>query len=102
MTPSGTNAPLLDVHDLTVAYHRKPVLWDVDWSLDGPALVGIVGPNGAGKSTLIKAILGLVPTTSGSVTSSASRLTKSAVASATCRSGKASIGIFPSACSMSC
>jgi manganese/zinc/iron transport system ATP- binding protein len=68
MTPSGTNAPLLDVHDLTVAYHRKPVLWDVDWSLDGPALVGIVGPNGAGKSTLIKAILGLIPKTSGSVT----------------------------------
>jgi manganese/zinc/iron transport system ATP- binding protein len=60
-------APLLDVHDLTVAYHRKPVLWDVDWTLDQPALVGVVGPNGAGKSTLIKAILGLVPLTSGSV-----------------------------------
>jgi manganese/zinc/iron transport system ATP- binding protein len=68
MTPSGPNAPLLDVHDLTVAYHRKPVLWDVDWTLDAPALVGIVGPNGAGKSTLIKAILGLIPATSGSVT----------------------------------
>jgi manganese/zinc/iron transport system ATP- binding protein len=60
-------APLLDVHDLTVAYHRKPVLWAVDWTLDRPALVGIVGPNGAGKSTLIKAILGLVPTSSGDV-----------------------------------
>ena len=60
-------APLLDVHDLTVAYHRKPVLWAVDWTLTEPALVGVVGPNGAGKSTLIKAILGLVPTTSGEV-----------------------------------
>jgi manganese/zinc/iron transport system ATP- binding protein len=60
-------APLLDVHDLTVAYHRKPVLWAVDWTLKEPALVGVVGPNGAGKSTLIKAILGLVPTTSGAV-----------------------------------
>lgn len=60
-------APLLDVHDLTVAYHRKPVLWDVDWSLEGPSLVGVIGPNGAGKSTLIKAILGLVPVASGSV-----------------------------------
>lgn len=58
---------LLDVHDLTVAYHRKPVLWDVDWTLDAPSLVGVVGPNGAGKSTLIKAILGLVPVTSGEV-----------------------------------
>lgn len=59
--------PILDVHDLTVAYHRKPVLWNVDWTLDAPALVGIVGPNGAGKSTLLKAILGLVPTASGYV-----------------------------------
>ena len=60
-------APLLDVHDLTVAYHRKPVLWAVDWTLNQPALVGVVGPNGAGKSTLIKAVLGLVPVTSGEV-----------------------------------
>jgi manganese/zinc/iron transport system ATP- binding protein len=59
--------PILDVHDVTVAYHRKPVLWDIDLTLDEPHLVGVVGPNGAGKSTLIKAILGLVPMASGSV-----------------------------------
>ncbi len=58
---------ILDVHDVTVAYHRKPVLWDVDLTLTEPCLLGIVGPNGAGKSTLIKAILGLVPLVSGSV-----------------------------------
>lgn len=61
------SAPLVDVHDLTVAYHRKPVLWDVDWTLQEPSLVGVIGPNGAGKSTLIKAILGLVPAASGAV-----------------------------------
>jgi manganese/zinc/iron transport system ATP- binding protein len=60
-------APILDVHDVTVAYHRKPVLWDIDWTLTAPSLVGVVGPNGAGKSTLIKAILGLVPLASGDV-----------------------------------
>lgn len=59
--------PILDVHDITVAYHRRPVLWNVDWTLHEPNLVGIVGPNGAGKSTLLKAILGLVPILSGSV-----------------------------------
>src|SRR3954464_2192058 len=58
---------ILDVHDVTVAYHRKPVLWDVDLTLDKPQLVGVVGPNGAGKSTLIKAILGLVPRARGEV-----------------------------------
>ena len=54
-------SPILDVHDVTVAYHHKPVLWDVDLTITEPRLIGIVGPNGAGKSTLIKAILGLVP-----------------------------------------
>ncbi|MCE9606349.1 MAG: metal ABC transporter ATP-binding protein [Planctomycetia bacterium] len=59
--------PILDVHDVTVAYHQRPVLWDVDLTLTKPQLVGIVGPNGAGKSTLIKAILGLVPLAGGDV-----------------------------------
>ena len=64
---SQPGVPVLDVHDVTVAYHRKPVLWDIDLTLDEPRLVGIVGPNGAGKSTLIKAILGLAPLTTGQV-----------------------------------
>jgi manganese/zinc/iron transport system ATP- binding protein len=57
--------PPLEVHDLTVAYHRRPVLWDIDFSIPRGKLVGIVGPNGAGKSTLIKAVLGMVPLASG-------------------------------------
>jgi manganese/zinc/iron transport system ATP- binding protein len=57
----------LEVHDMTVAYHRRPVLWNVDVQIHEQRLVGIVGPNGAGKSTLIKAILGLVPPASGLV-----------------------------------
>jgi manganese/zinc/iron transport system ATP- binding protein len=60
-------SPILEIHDMTVAYHRRPVLWDVDLSIERPSLVGIVGPNGAGKSTLIKAVLGLVPIASGRV-----------------------------------
>ena len=60
------NVPLA-IHDLTVAYHRKPVLWDVDLDIPEGKLVGIVGPNGAGKSTLIKACLDLIPKTSGEV-----------------------------------
>lgn len=59
--------PILEVHDLTVAYHKKPVLWDIDMTLPKGALIGIVGPNGAGKSTLIKAIMGLIPVASGYV-----------------------------------
>nr|VFJ73510.1 MAG: manganese/zinc/iron transport system ATP- binding protein [Candidatus Kentron sp. FW] len=57
----------LAVDDLTVAYHRKPVLWDIDIEIPEGRLVGIIGPNGAGKSTFIKACLDLVPRASGRV-----------------------------------
>jgi manganese/zinc/iron transport system ATP- binding protein len=57
----------LEIMDLTVAYHEKPVLWDVDLQVPEGVLMAIVGPNGAGKSTLIKAILGLVPPAAGLV-----------------------------------
>ena len=45
----------LEFHDVTVAYGRRPVLWNIDLSIDGPGLFGVIGPNGAGKSTLVKA-----------------------------------------------
>jgi manganese/zinc/iron transport system ATP- binding protein len=57
----------VDVTDLTVAYHEKPVLWDVDMSVPEGTLMAIVGPNGAGKTTMIKAILGLIPPAAGNV-----------------------------------
>ena len=55
----------IQIHDMTIAYHRKPVLWDVDLDVPEGKLVGIIGPNGAGKSTMIKAIMGLIPKASG-------------------------------------
>jgi len=55
------------VHAMTVAYQRKPVLWDVDYDAPANRLIAIVGPNGAGKSTLIKACLNLTPRASGQV-----------------------------------
>lgn len=57
----------LSVYDLTVAYHRKPVIWDVGFDIPAGSLVGIVGPNGAGKSTLLKAVMDLIPRASGRI-----------------------------------
>jgi len=57
----------IEVHNLTVAYQQLPVLWDVDFELPEGQIIGIVGPNGSGKSTLLKAIMGLVPLSSGYV-----------------------------------
>ena len=60
-------APAVEFHDVTVAYGRRPVLWNIDLAVHAPGLFGIIGPNGAGKSTLVKAALGLVPLAGGSV-----------------------------------
>lgn len=57
----------LDVMNVTVAYHKKPVLSDISFTVPKGKLIGIIGPNGAGKSTLLKAILGLIPKASGIV-----------------------------------
>jgi len=65
----SVHEPDLAVHveDLTVAYHAKPVLWDVDLDVPPGVMAAIVGPNGAGKSTLLKAVLGLIRPTAGHV-----------------------------------
>lgn len=57
--------PILEVHDLVVAYRHKPVLWNIDLTFPQHKLIGILGPNGAGKSTLLKAILDMIPSNSG-------------------------------------
>src|SRR5688500_10381402 len=59
--------PALEIHDLTVAFDRKPVLWNIDLTIPQGKLIGIIGPNGAGKSTLIKAVMGILPLSSGYV-----------------------------------
>lgn len=55
----------LHVHDLRVSYDREVVLHDVHALLQPGESVALIGPNGSGKSTFIKAILGLVPASSG-------------------------------------
>lgn len=59
--------PALEIHDVTVAFERKPVLWNIDLTVPQGKLVGIIGPNGAGKSTLIKAVMDILPLSSGYV-----------------------------------
>ncbi len=67
MSTNDAHPWAIEVHDLTVAYHEKPVLWDIDLEVPAGVLMAIVGPNGAGKTTLLKAILGLLRPTAGEV-----------------------------------
>lgn len=57
--------PVFEAHDLTVAYEKKPVLWNIDFKVPKGKITAIIGPNGAGKSTLLKAAFGLLEPLSG-------------------------------------
>lgn len=61
------NHTIIEVHDLTVTYDEKPVLWDIELEIPNNKLVAIVGPNGAGKTTLLKSVLGLIKPISGQI-----------------------------------
>ncbi|MEA5575837.1 metal ABC transporter ATP-binding protein [Anabaena sp. UHCC 0451] len=57
----------INISHLGVNYRTQEALRDVNCIIKPGKLTGIFGPNGAGKSTLMKAILGLVPLSSGNV-----------------------------------
>lgn len=65
MNVTPVETPIIEVHNLTVLYDRKPALWNVDFDLPQGKIIGIMGPNGSGKSTLLKSIMGVLQPTSG-------------------------------------
>ncbi len=62
-----TAAAAIHAHRVTVHYGAHTALHHVTFTARAGEIIGIVGPNGAGKTTLIKAVLGLVPLTAGSI-----------------------------------
>jgi len=61
---SGAEAPVIDLHGLSVSFGRRPILKNLKGDLRGRA-IGLLGPNGAGKTTLIHTLLGFHPPTTG-------------------------------------
>ena len=61
-------APILRLSGINTHYGPIHILQDVDLDVGAGELVCLLGGNACGKSTTLKAILGLVPATSGSVT----------------------------------
>lgn len=61
------NSCAISLHNLTVAYNNRPVLWNITAEIPQGIILGIVGPNGAGKSTLVKSILDLTKPIAGHI-----------------------------------
>ena len=64
---TDTRPVLLEVHDVVVHYGRIRALHGVSLKVHEGELVTLLGSNGAGKTTMMRAISGLLPLTSGSI-----------------------------------
>ena len=59
---------MLEINNLNVRLGTADVLRGVSLSVPKGAIVGLIGRNGAGKTTTLRAIMGLVPPVSGTMT----------------------------------
>lgn len=66
---------MLKITNLTTHYDKIRILDNVSLQVEDGEIVTLVGPNGAGKTTMLKAISGLIPVTSGSITYNGKELT---------------------------
>jgi len=57
----------LSIERASVFYHDKVALEQITFCVPAGSSVAVIGPNGAGKSTLFKALVGLLPLQSGSI-----------------------------------
>lgn len=58
-TPRPKATPLLEIRNLSLYYHKHPVLSGIDLCAARGEIIGIIGHNGAGKSTFSRALCGL-------------------------------------------
>lgn len=66
--PRQVTENILEIEKVTAGYVKGlPIIHDVCLELARGSVTVIIGPNGAGKSTLIKAVAGLVPVSSGTI-----------------------------------
>ncbi|MDR5903785.1 ATP-binding cassette domain-containing protein [Franzmannia qiaohouensis] len=66
----------LEIANLNVSIDRIAILRDIDLTIPTGQMAGLIGHNGAGKTTLIRAIMGLLPATSGSIRFKGEELTQ--------------------------
>lgn len=73
---SRESTPTLAVEELKHTYGRYPVLEDISFDAKSGEITAILGPNGSGKTTLIRALVGLLNPTGGTVSYSALEATR--------------------------
>src|SRR5215208_283243 len=66
-SPSFAQTPELRLSNVSVRLGTRLALDSVSCEIPPGSLLGLIGPNGSGKSTMLRAMLGILPLSSGSV-----------------------------------
>ncbi len=82
---------MLEVSSLQAGYGPAQVLFDIGFSVQSGEVVSLLGRNGMGKTTTIRTIMGLIPSTSGSVRFEGKAMT----GAAPYRIAQAGLGLVP-------
>ena len=64
---SGADAPVIECKGLRVVRGTRKVLPDLDLTIRGGRITGLLGPSGSGKTTLLRSIVGVQIVSAGSV-----------------------------------
>ncbi|MDK2982252.1 MAG: zinc transport system ATP-binding protein [Chloroflexota bacterium] len=59
--------PVIEIENVWVSYDTQTVLEDISLTVYESDFIGLIGPNGGGKTTLLKALLGLLKPSRGSI-----------------------------------
>ena len=59
---------MISVKNIQVCYGQSVVIPDLSFTAPQGEILGIIGRNGMGKSTLFRALIGMIPTRSGTIT----------------------------------
>lgn len=66
-SPKTNRPPAISIEDCTVAYGDSVIVDGITAEVKTGSITALIGPNGSGKTTLLKAVLGLIPVESGTV-----------------------------------
>ena len=89
--PIKTENTLLAVNKLNQFYGESHTLWDMDIEIKQGEFICLMGRNGVGKTTLLKSVMGLLPSSSGSITFDGLDITKQGAE----RRAKIGVGYVP-------
>ncbi|HWT99077.1 MAG TPA: ATP-binding cassette domain-containing protein, partial [Terriglobales bacterium] len=59
--------PTVELEHATLTLGGRKILSDISLTINAGEFIGVLGPNGAGKTTLMRALLGLIPVSGGSL-----------------------------------